>query len=177
MNTRMTIKPYLACSALAIACASPLAAASPESHGCRHAVDLDRLSQRAEARFAAADADADSRVSLAEFKAAASSRKGQRRGRRGRRHHAGDAETRNAHRQARRQALFASLDTDGNQQLSAQEFSKLSETKSAMHRQAAFKRLDTDANGELSSAELNGRLARMRERDSDGDGQLSCDER
>ena len=117
---------------LAAACAAPAAVAGPR---CDGPLSLDRVAERAVARFAALDADDNGSVTRAEFDAAVSERR------------------------------------------AAAQGARLSRRKGRHAPGRVFARMDADDNGALSATEFHAGASRMRERDADKDGQLSCAER
>ena len=139
--------------------------------------------------FTRIDTDDNGEISREEFDAAEMPRDGK--GRRGRhhfrqqeRHHDGEHGAHGAHgarseRQAEREAeLFAALDSDGDGQLSAEEFSRDNqrEVKKSFMKAQAFERLDTDGNGVLTEDEFSSRLAHLNDLDADDNGEVSRDE-
>ena len=177
MTTFATAAKSAVLFALAAACAAKAAAGAR----CDGPLSLERVAERAGARFAALDADADGMVSRGEFDAAALARRGAMKGH----HHARwarwlddlDAKQRAAARRERERALFAALDVDRSGQLSAREFARRRDVGRALFRDRVFERMDADASGALSAIEFTARLSRLAERDADRDGQLSCAER
>lgn len=82
--------------------------------------------------------------------------------------------------EARGAVRFAALDTDGDGKLSAEELSAAEEGRRAERITRMIERFDTDGDGMLSSEEMspeNRRSARMMERlDTDEDGTISAEE-
>ena len=74
--------------------------------------------------------------------------------------------------------LFAALDTDGNGELSASEFSPENHraARKTLMRNRMFARMDADGNGVLDPDEFPGRIQRLRSLDSNGDGEVTHDE-
>ena len=78
---------------------------------------------------------------------------------------------------ARRQALFAEADLDGDGKLNFEEMLEYQELRRQLHRQARFKALDADGDGVISQDELAQRADRFWARlDADGDGAITPDE-
>lgn len=75
-------------------------------------------------------------------------------------------------------AYFQALDSDGNGQLSPEEFSRehRQAVRKSLMRSRAFEHMDADHNGELSRSEFPARIARLKELDADGNGEVSRDE-
>jgi Ca2+-binding EF-hand superfamily protein len=143
--------------------------------------------------FARVDSDDDEEISRAEFAAAEMPR--DRRGPGGRRHfrahlskhsgkHSGqhdqlDDPARAERRAENEAAIFATLDTDGDGQLSAEEFGRERQraARRSLMKTRAFEHLDVNADGVLNRSEFPGqRLARLRDLDADGNGEVSRDE-
>ena len=171
----------------------------------RASVDLSELQAAEEKRFAAADADGDGLVSAEEFAAvdpgqlsAGMRMRGDRDGRppkfAGERRRGADPEAmrqrmeqrraemekRMAEREKRRQAArardFETADSDGDGQLSAQEYGDMPATLEATRQRELFTRLDENHDGVLTPAEFPSMVARLRPLDADGDGIVTRDE-
>ena len=110
------------------ACAAEAAAGAR----CDGPLSLERVAERAGARFAALDADADGLVSRREFDAAALARRGAMK------------ESGDARRTERARPSFAALDTDASGALSAAEFTA---------RLSRLAERDADRDGQLSCVE------------------------
>ena len=156
-------------------------------------IDLSELKAKEEKRFAAADADGDGLVTEEEFadvdprKVFAGVRKPQARNRDGRRGGPGASgrgpgrkamrermEQRRAEVEARRQEArsrdFATADTDGDGQLSADEYGDMPATLKATRQSEMFSRLDADDDGVLTPGEFPSLAERLAPLDTDGDG-------
>ena len=158
-------------------------------------IDIEAAEQRALERFEAADTNDDGVISQDEFIARMNDSerapRADRNGRLGRsaapyadgsrsgmrppappRHL--DSET----RALMEERVFATLDVDGNGELSREEAS--AEARKAAHKsvraELAFEHLDADGSGSLEQGELPNRVARLRELDSDGDGLVTREE-
>ena len=82
------------------------------------------------------------------------------------------------HGQAAEAELFAALDTDGSGELSPEEFSRENHhaaRKTLMHNKM-FARMDADDSGYLSPDEFPGHAQRLRNLDSNQDGEVTRDE-
>ncbi len=191
---------------LVAGCLIAPAALAAERQRIEFPIDLAELKAEAEARFAAADSDADGMISADEFAAMDRSamtaalprgdrldKRGKRRGRDGRGSRAGgprpnfEAQDANGDGSisqdefARPQSdLFARADADGDGALSEDEYRGLREAGREMMRERAqertFARLDDNGDSVLTPDEFSSRHARLAALDADGDGQISRDE-
>ena len=168
-------------------------------------IDLSELQAAEEKRFAAADADGDGLVSAEEFAAvdprqlsAGMRMRGDRDDRppksAGERRRGADPEAmrqrmeqrraemekRIAEREKRRQAArardFETADSDGDGQLSAQEYDDMPATLKSTRQREMFTRLDENHDGVLTPTEFPSMVARLRPLDADGDGIVTRDE-
>ena len=135
--------------------------------------------------FARIDTDANGEITGAEFAAAELPR--EHAGPRShRRHHrwGGDFSSQSdgsdpvGRRAEHEAALFEALDTDGDGQLSPAEFDRehQREVRLSLMKTRVFEHLDTDADGVLPHDEFPGRLARLKDLDANGNGEVSRDE-
>jgi Ca2+-binding EF-hand superfamily protein len=165
----------------ALAAETPAAsdAKSPDCawHG---GVDLARLQARSEAIFATVDSDGDGSITEVEFLAAEPPHGHGMGGRHFAQHGAGmgpmggpggppNWQTMNAD-------LFNALDTDGNGELSADEFAKLHETIQSLMRKQAFAKLDSNGDGVLDKSEFPPMAKHLAAMDTNGDGKVTRDE-
>lgn len=191
------VKPTLIAATLAVAVGSAYVLAEPGKHGkARFPIDLNAAEQRATERFDAVDTNDDELISAAEFQAQ------EQPARKHRKHawHGGDGhyrhkaetqgkgrseeerEQRRAARAARKAefeaAVFNVMDTNNDGQLSAEEAGQ--EQRKAARQQVfkdrMFQRLDADDSGSLTRSEFSARLQRLRQADTDGNGEISRDE-
>ena len=172
------------------------ATAAPFKRG--ETIDLQALQDKADARFAGADADSDGELTLEEFGTLKPNRPrghkqaGKQRHKRWRQRGAeqdGAAQAREGGKRragqrdaiaaAMRTEMFALLDTDQDGQLSATEYAtRLSrEDRKAARQRAMFGVLDTNGDGRLSRDEAPNPVARLSAADADGDGLLTPQER
>lgn len=160
------------------------AAAGAQAHeGRQHPrlpISLETVEARVAERFAEADIDGDGLVSSAEFNALEAENPRHRfRGKRGhgpRRWHSdpSDGSEEVAARREEREAIrFDAIDTDDDGQISEAEFAGRRESMKAAHKAQLFARFDANADGQLEIDEFPSRLQRLRELDTDGDGQVT----
>ena len=160
--------------------------------GERFPINLSELETRAQERFASVDTNASNSIELDEFLAA----EGPRHPRRGHaqkrmrkqhmapRHHGrGQVHDRDPQLAEEMRGLvkdqtFSLLDTDGDGNVSAEEFDS-ADHRAIRHearKRAMFAHLDADDSGSLSVGEMPSRLERLRGMDTDGDGQVTRQE-
>ena len=164
-------------------------------------VDLSELQAAEEKRFAAADADGDGLVSAEEFAAVdprtvfagQRGRDGARRGpgaqrsgtdreaiRQRMEQRRAKIEKRLADREKRREEArtrdFEAADSDGDGQLSADEYGGMPAALRAARQSEMFARLDKDSDGNLSPEEFPSALGRLKNLDADGDGVVTRQE-
>jgi hypothetical protein len=72
--------------------------------------------------------------------------------------------------------IFAAMDTDGNGELSPDEFANRRDAQRIVMRARMFEHLDRDASGTLDTTEFPPHLSRLTEMDVDGNGELTRDE-
>ena len=140
------------------------------------------VEERAAKRFAKLDEDGNGSVSSTEFEQAKGGsddarphRKRMHRKKHGRHHHKG--ERREALRTDMQAELFTILDDDQNGTLDAAEFGSRTHADVRLaHKRARFKHLDRNGDGSLQPDELGSRLARLRQADLDGNGEVTRDE-
>jgi Ca2+-binding EF-hand superfamily protein len=140
----------------------------------RGPIDLAQANERAAKAFESLDANADGQITEDEMLAAEDMHgmfgPGKHRpwgGRHG--HREGEKVDRSAE-------TFASLDTDGNGQLSAEEFARLDEIRKAQFKKAAFARMDKNSDGTLSKDEFPPFAAHLKTLDTDNDGKVTREE-
>ncbi len=131
----------------------------------RGPLSIEEVKARHAAMIAHADRNGDGGVSLDEFRMPPHPGAAHRR------------ERRLAHETERLPELFAALDSDGNGQLSADEFSALPVVARDQARREMFERLDENGDGLITSDDTPPHLARLEAMDSDGDGFISRRER
>ncbi len=153
-----------------------------------HTVKIAEAEERAAQMFDRVDANGDDEISPQELSAMAEKRHGHHRqhGEQGRhwdkmramRGMSGEPpEAMPERAEAFRGEIFQGLDTNGDHQLSEEEFSKAREVTRSVIQQHAFSVLDSNADGRLSRDEFPGFINRMKALDSNGDGELSPLER
>jgi len=171
----------LAAAVLAIGGAAVALSQPPDApHGdWKFPISIADAEAKAAEAFSRIDADASGTISKAEF--AAADMPMDHDGPRPRHHPRGryaDDDASGMHSEEHEAEYFQALDTDGNGQLSPAEFSR--EHRHEVHRSLmkshAFEHMDTDHDGELSKSEFPGRLARLKELDADGNGEVTRDE-
>jgi Ca2+-binding EF-hand superfamily protein len=159
-------------------------------------IDLSLLEERATALFDHVDAAGDGVITRAEFVSAEILRDAMGPGLRGEhvgpqagpsrlgtpRQQRSGSRPGDAERQARRQEMlearraqwqaevFAAADTDGDGQLSQEEFARLPEVRRELARTQMFERLDANSDGVLDRDEFPRWWAELRAMDRDGDG-------
>lgn len=90
----------------------------------------------------------------------------------------GNGKVSKAEAEAAREAHFKSADVDGNGSVSLEEFEAMSERRRKMKLKHKFERSDKNNDGVLTSDELGSRRGGHFEKmDTDGDGEISRDER
>ncbi len=182
----MKTKPLftLTLAALALTMANP-AWSSP--HGYEFPISIADLEAKAALAFAQADSNSDGEVSPEEFADVDTDHRGMRErhfsGHHGSRVHGehmgqmgrGD---RGDHSMESQAEFFAALDTDGNGELSSEEFAPENHraARKTLMRNKMFARMDADGNGGLSEDEFPGRVQRLRALDSNEDGEITRDE-
>ncbi len=185
MKTNLPIPVALAAVVLTMA-----NSAWSHPHGSEFPISIADMEAGAASAFTQADSDGDGDVSPEEFAAVDPARRGmEKRNHRGRHRPRGrgddiarndrwDGAARGAHRMEAQADLFAALDTDGNGELSAEEFSPENHQaarKTLMHNKM-FARMDTDGNGGLSPDEFPGHTRRLSALDSNEDGEVTRNE-
>ncbi|MCZ6855250.1 MAG: hypothetical protein O7G86_15170 [Gammaproteobacteria bacterium] len=184
--------PGLALAALALTLAS---SAWSRPHGQEFPVSIADLEAQAAVAFAQADDDGNGEVSPEEFATANPDHHGMRdrhfggRHRRGgHREHGGphggwdrdrhDRDAGSLHRPDARAEFFTALDTDGNGELSEEEFTPENHrsARKTLMQNSMFARMDADGSGGLSIDEYPGRVQRLRSLDSNEDGEITRDE-
>ncbi len=135
-------------------------------------VSIETLESRAARRFARMDADSDGRVTPEEFAAAGMDRRG--RGGEEAGHRRGDGpRDRRRPRDRFGEEAFDAADTDGDGNLSREEWRELPRAARSAARERRFARMDTNGDGVLEAGELAPDVERLRALDADGDGRLT----
>ncbi len=182
----MKTKPLFTLSLAALALSMAIPAWSGP-HGSEFPISIADLEAKAAQAFAQADSNNDGEVSQEEFADVDTDHRGMRErhfsghhgsrvhgehmGRMGRGDH-GD------HSMESQAEFFAALDTDGNGELSSEEFGPENHraARKTLMRNKMFARMDADGNGGLSQDEFPGRVQRLRTLDSNEDGEITRDE-
>ena len=152
--------------------------------GERFPIDLEAHEAKAAERFSTMDANSDGGIDATEFENAKfnrdrhAKRSGKHKKRHGMRSRDGKrGEFREEMKAAIQTELFALLDTNEDGQLSADEHAaKTREMGKLARKRAMFKRLDANQDGVLHPDEVPGNGARLRNADTDGDGQVTRQE-
>ena len=164
----------IALAGLAMAEEAADSSAAPPMHRKmdRGPIDLAQANERATKAFEQADTNADGQITEDELVSADDMRgmfgPGMHR-QWGGRHGGGENVDRSSE-------TFASLDTDGNGQLSAEEFARLDEVRKAQFKKMAFARMDKNSDGVLSKDEFPPFTAHLNTLDTDRDGKVTRDE-
>lgn len=179
---------------LPLAALLPLSWAFAAPDGGRFPIDLEQVQARSEAHFRALDANSNGQIDLSEFESAPfpgtlgkqkggpdASRQHRRDGRgwdmRGRGSEGHSALRGRAMRDAIQAELFLLMDQDGNGQLSEAEFQKMDpRSRKLARKRAQFKHLDSNKNGVIEQDEMSSRGQRLRQADTNGDGQITRQE-
>jgi Ca2+-binding EF-hand superfamily protein len=164
--------------ALAFSTSLAVAAAPAEETGrAPRTIDIAEASARADESFKTADADGNGVLTAAEFGNLRPAHAGHRFGmHHGPRPKGAGGPPDVAARAERHKEMFAKLDTDGNGQLSADEFAKQPEAMMAMQRERLFERLDANNDGVLARDEVPSPAKRLARLDADGDGKVTPEE-
>jgi len=170
--------------------------ASSRPHGLEFPVSIADLEAKAAVAFTQADSDGNGEVSPEEFAVVDPDHRGMRERHFGSRrrfeghgehrgHHGGydrasggDRGAGFEHSPQAQAEFFAALDTDGNGELSAEEFAPENHraARKTLRQKRMFARMDADGSGGLSIDEFPGRAQRMRSLDSNEDGEVTRDE-
>lgn len=157
------------------------ALAGPGRPGPDFPISIEAAQERAAARRAEIDSDGDGLISREEFAAAERLGIGFRHGLRQK--GPGAADGKRMPRSERRsgggdQALFETLDSDGDGKLSKDEFDvrAMRDARRQLHRERMFDRLDRNGDGVLGPDELPDPIARLEAMDADGDGTVTAEE-
>ncbi len=180
MNTKSLLPLTLVALALTMA-----NSAWSRPHGPEFPISIADIEAKAAEAFSQADSDGDGEVSPEEFASVEPGHRGMeerhRRGRHRPRGHGGhvDGWDHRAHGDDQMEAdLFAALDTDGNGELSAEEFSHENHraARKTLMQNRMFAHMDADGNGGLSPDEFPGHARRLSTLDSNADGEVTRDE-
>lgn len=156
----------------AIALTASLAIAAP-GHD-RFPIDISEVENKTAERFATMDTDGNGTVELNEFEAAEHPRRGHHG-----KHRAGNSHpNREAMGAEVEQEMFVILDADSDGNVTKAEYAKADHrtARKLAHKRAMFKRLDKDASGTLTISELPNPAERIKQADTNGDGQVTRDE-
>lgn len=189
-ETKVKLLALVGGSLLSVISSTALYAAPHGPDHPRFPINLGDLEAKAEQRFAAADENANQQIELEEFlNAPAPQRRagkprhgGQRFGKHGGKHAmrgGQDAQARKAEmREAVQAEAFKLLDTDNSGDVSAAEFDQADHRaiRQEARKRAMFARLDADDSGSLSLSEMPSRVERLRNMDTDNDGQVTRQE-
>ena len=146
------------------------ATADPGTQRNRFPIDLGELRAEAEQRFAAADANGDGGIAAEEFLAFMASDATARHRRDGER---GRVQRGREWEGAGREGVFDAADSNGDGQLSEQEFEAVPDAARRLRLQLIFNRRDRNDDGVLSFAEFPSELTRFEALDANADGFVS----